>query len=140
MARIKRNNADQGIYEPDLTTFGGRLMHARVQKKLSQLSLAKLVGLAQPTIFHLENRDESSRHTITLARILGVNPEWLASGKGPMRKTVTAPMIETAAEAIHEHARKGKKTLDAARDVARTILDAALGNGNGTEQPKEEAA
>lgn len=72
-------NNDNGVA---MSTFGERLKEARKEMNLSQGSLAKLVGVKQPTISELESDGKGSIYTPMLAKILGVNPVWLAEGKG----------------------------------------------------------
>ena len=65
-----------------MSTFGERLKEARKDAKLSQGSLAKLVGLKQPTISELEADGKGSTYTAMLAKVLNVSAVWLADGKG----------------------------------------------------------
>lgn len=65
------------------TEFGKRLVQARKTVGLTQKELADRVGIAQSSLSSSETIHESSTHTAQLARALGVNPEWLATGKGP---------------------------------------------------------
>lgn len=52
---------------------------------MSQGELAEKVGLSQVTIQHLESgRNKGTKHILTIARELGVNPTWLEAGKGPI--------------------------------------------------------
>lgn len=64
------------------TEFGKRLVQARKTVGWSQKELAARVGIAQSSLSSSETIHESSTHTVQLARALGVNPEWLATGKG----------------------------------------------------------
>lgn len=73
----------------DLTSFAGRLRHARERMGLSQQELARLVGTTQGTYHPWESGRKSKRiepdqvTTIKLADILGVSLEWLIRGTGP---------------------------------------------------------
>lgn len=70
-----------------MTTFGQRLKEARTEAGITQPQLAKLVGIAQPTISNIESgRNQGSGEVTALARALGVFPDWLAEGRGPKRK------------------------------------------------------
>lgn len=67
--------------------FGERLKLARERKGLTQAALAELVGMAQPTIHHLESPKKNasgSEFTPRLARVLGVSVDWLADEIGDM--------------------------------------------------------
>src|SRR5690606_41856478 len=53
---------------------------------LSQAELAKAIGTGQSTIASIENgRNQGSGFLVDIARVLGVRPDWLASGRAPMR-------------------------------------------------------
>lgn len=68
-------------------TIGERIEAARRAKGLSQGALAKLIGVKQPSISQLEAGVTSIPRGTTLARLagaLGVAPEWLMTGRGPM--------------------------------------------------------
>ena len=62
--------------------FGNRLVQSRKRAKLTQVRLAQLVGMAQCTLSEAERVALGSSHTAQLARVLGVNSVWLATGKG----------------------------------------------------------
>lgn len=79
-----------------MSTFGERLKEARKDAKLSQGSLAKLVGVKQPTISELEADGKGSSFTPMLAKVLNVSAIWLAEGKG-LKKELN-PILEG-----HEH-------------------------------------
>lgn len=75
-----------------MNTLSARLAWARAQKKLSQDELANLSGVSQGSIGHLESGlRQSSRRITAIANALGVDPIWLAEGKGtPSINTVTS--------------------------------------------------
>lgn len=65
-----------------------RLKRARELAGLSQGQLAKAVGITQPTYSLLENTPgKRTKHIVTIANALGVRPEWLNTGEGPMQAT-----------------------------------------------------
>lgn len=64
--------------------FKDRLKLARERANLKQGEVAAAVGMAQPSYSHLESNGKGSALVVQLARTLGVNPEWLATGEGPM--------------------------------------------------------
>jgi transcriptional regulator with XRE-family HTH domain len=74
-----------------MDSFGIRLKKAREHAKLNQSELARLVPpLKAQAIQHLENpkkKAQGSKATVALARACGVNPDWLATGKGDMLTT-----------------------------------------------------
>lgn len=70
-----------------MKTLKERLKWARKQKGWKQWQLAKAAGVVTSTIGNLETRDtENPRHILQIANALGVEAEWLSTGKGPMKK------------------------------------------------------
>ncbi|WP_416041910.1 helix-turn-helix domain-containing protein [Edwardsiella ictaluri] len=68
-------------------TFADRLSLAMAEAKMTQASLAEAVGMAQPSVWKLTSgKAKSSRKVVEIAAVLGVQPEWLSAGRGPMRK------------------------------------------------------
>lgn len=66
-----------------MTTFGQRVREARVDAGLTQPQLAKLTKLSQTTISDIERgRNGGSGAVTVLARILNVEADWLAEGRG----------------------------------------------------------
>lgn len=65
-------------------TIAERLKSAREAAELSQDELAKKAGVSQGTIANVEGGvRKNPRELLAIARAVGVNPEWLKSGKGP---------------------------------------------------------
>lgn len=65
-----------------MKTFQERLKEARIKKGLSQGQLAKACGVSQGTIANLESGyRKQPRSIIEIARALGVDAEWLATGR-----------------------------------------------------------
>ncbi|CNK74165.1 repressor protein CI [Yersinia enterocolitica] len=66
-------------------TIAERINLAMNELGLTQGSLAKLAGVTQPTIWKLTSgKTQSTGKILEISRALGVHPEWLASGIGPM--------------------------------------------------------
>jgi phage repressor protein C with HTH and peptisase S24 domain len=66
--------------------FSDRLKLAMDEGGFTQGSLAEAVGMAQPSIWKLVSGGaKASKKTIQIANVLGVRPEWLSDGDGPMR-------------------------------------------------------
>ncbi|MRT01912.1 helix-turn-helix domain-containing protein [Ewingella americana] len=56
------------------------------ESNYTQGSLAKAVGMAQSSVWKLVSGGaQGSRKLVDIAKVLGVRPEWLADGSGPMR-------------------------------------------------------
>ncbi|MBF0184670.1 MAG: helix-turn-helix domain-containing protein [Magnetococcales bacterium] len=65
--------------------FGERITVARKWAKFTQKELAERVGISQTAINKLEcGRLQSSRRTVSIALICGVDPIWLETGRGEM--------------------------------------------------------
>ncbi len=66
--------------------IGQRIKRERELLGLTQVELARQSGVAQSTIGGLESqRNPGSAHTAQIAKALGVNPLWLATGIGEKR-------------------------------------------------------
>lgn len=86
-----------------MTTLAGRLKEAREFAGLSQSGLARLVGVKPQSIQAIESgRAKKSRYVGAFADALGVRPEWLDSGAGPMvgRERPLTPEQRRAAEIV----------------------------------------
>ncbi|HBD3031917.1 TPA: S24 family peptidase [Citrobacter koseri] len=68
------------------TTLAERLKEARLSRGLTQQGLADLVGVSQAAIQKIEGgKAHQTTKILEIAKALGANPEWLSSGRGPMR-------------------------------------------------------
>lgn len=68
-----------------MTTLGSRIRDLLREHGMTQAELARAVGAKQQTISYIcaaEHEATASRYTIKIAEILGVNPNWLATGEG----------------------------------------------------------
>jgi transcriptional regulator with XRE-family HTH domain len=78
-----------------MKTLGVRLKKAREDAHLSQTQLARLVNLSQQTISKIESgRARGIMHLLSLAKVLRVNADWLASGTGSMRPTTGDKILD----------------------------------------------
>ena len=67
------------------STLGSRIKAVLSERQMSQAELARLVGVKQQTISYIcthEGGAESSRYAGRIAEVLGVNPNWLQTGRG----------------------------------------------------------
>ncbi|MBS6741369.1 MAG: helix-turn-helix transcriptional regulator [Enterobacteriaceae bacterium] len=71
--------------------FSERLERAMTDSGFTQGRLAKSVGMAQSSVNKLLKGAASSRKTVEIASVLGVRPEWLSTGEGPMRNEGQLP-------------------------------------------------
>lgn len=73
-----------------LKTLADRLNYAMSERGMSQGQLAKAANMAQPTIWRITSGNAKGTTKIfDLANALGVSPEWLADGVGPMMAPAT---------------------------------------------------
>ncbi|HEM6838330.1 TPA: helix-turn-helix transcriptional regulator [Citrobacter koseri] len=76
------------------TSFSERLNIAMRECGMTQGALAEAVGMAQPSVWKLVSGGaKGSRKTVQIANVLGVSPEWLSDGIGPMRLDGQQPLI-----------------------------------------------
>lgn len=68
------------------TEFAKRLKLARREAGMTQAELSQKLGISQSTLASLELRAKGTSRVVDLARALGVRPDWLSSGDGPMRE------------------------------------------------------
>lgn len=79
-------------------SFSERLNQAMSDAGYTQGRLAKAVGMAQSSVNKLLNGALGSRKTVEISSVLGVRPEWLSTGAGPMRtdgQQPAAPVVAT---------------------------------------------
>lgn len=76
----------------DAEALGLRIRHSRDSKNLSQQDLAEATGVHYMTISKWERGTGSPKgiNLIRLAHVLGVNPNWLQTGRGPMEGPMEA--------------------------------------------------
>lgn len=68
-------------------TFRSRLQQAMEEGGFTQAALAKKTGMAQSMIWKLvSGKAAGTSKLVTLSKALGVRPEWLGEGSGPMRE------------------------------------------------------
>ena len=62
--------------------FGTRLVQSRKRAGLTQVQLARALGMGQSSMAAAEYVNNSSLKSTQIATILGVNPLWLSTGQG----------------------------------------------------------
>ncbi|EGY28690.1 putative transcriptional regulator [Candidatus Regiella insecticola 5.15] len=94
--------------------FSARLSLAMKQAGYTQGSLAKAVGMAQSSVWRLASGGgASSKKLFQIARILGINPLWLAEGRGDMQSTlgVDVPLSISNSAAYYAPKEQAKKEV-----------------------------
>lgn len=87
--RRYRHASNVSLHNGDMRTIGERLRAARAKKGLTQPELSRLSGVSQAAISDLERgRSVESRKLVQLAQALGITPEWLERGVGPVDRPV----------------------------------------------------
>lgn len=113
-----------------MSEFGLRLRAARKHAKLTQVQLAKAVGMSQGSLSEAELSAAGSSFTPQLATACGVNAHWLATGEGQMLGSSASnihysttpeerPPLVHSLQALDEHVNALTPILQAA---ARDIL------------------
>ena len=69
-----------------MNDVGKRLKAIREERGMTQSGLAKEIGVQQSTINDIESgKTKRSKYLLTIAGVLNVDPDWLASGVGDIR-------------------------------------------------------
>lgn len=103
--------------------FGERLRKARTDAGLSQKQLEAASGVSQKTNSKIERGDqEGSTQVAELARACGVNTDWLAGDRGPMRAgdKVTEPRAEY--QTLSEESLEIARAFDQLQPQARAYI------------------
>jgi phage repressor protein C with HTH and peptisase S24 domain len=107
-----------------MRTLAERLAWAREQRGLTQEALAKLAGVSQSTIGNLESGLRSNpRRIINIADALGVDPAWLAEGRGaPFASNGTAAIEDDATIIEHRIAQARADAIAAGSGEFKPVL------------------
>jgi phage repressor protein C with HTH and peptisase S24 domain len=74
-----------------MSGVGTRIKKAREALGMTQVALAKAVGISQQAVMELESgRAKGTKHGAKFARALGQDPLWLETGEGRMREPAKA--------------------------------------------------
>lgn len=94
-------------------TIGTRLKQARKAAQLTQVELAKRVGLNQSTLSDLEiGKSVGSTSLAALAHALGVNALWLETGRGEREAAKEQPQEQiTFSESLDDIARTPRELI-----------------------------
>jgi transcriptional regulator with XRE-family HTH domain len=110
--------------------FGLRLREARKESGLTQGEVAQALGLSQGTVSQAEKEGDGSVHVAAYAKLLQVNPLWLATGEGPKKpEAPVAHAVSLDAFTVPTFTREellSAKTLPA--QFVFELLDDAMGS------------
>lgn len=85
-------------------SFSERLKQAMQEKGFTQGSLAKAVGMAQSSVWRLTSGGASgTKKLIKIAKVLGVNPEWLSDGIGAMKAHEIKPNNQLIIDSVLDY-------------------------------------
>ena len=74
-----------------MSGVGTRIRKARESLRMTQVMLARAVGVSQQAVMELEaGRAKGTKHSAKFARALGQDPLWLETGEGRMREVSRA--------------------------------------------------
>jgi transcriptional regulator with XRE-family HTH domain len=125
--------------EVERTDYGERLLQARLRAGMTQRELAEKAGFkSQGSVSELEVIGQGSSKTTRLAEILGVRPQWLADGVGPMVEPSTdvpAPARQVASEKV-AHYLVGTPAGTDYRTIALTLAAALQESGTEVTLPQ----
>ncbi|MCX8017659.1 MAG: helix-turn-helix transcriptional regulator [Rhodocyclaceae bacterium] len=91
-----------GVSDSLLNMLAERLRLALEQAGMSQAELARRIGVTPGAVslwLSGETKTLKASNAVLLAKHLGVNPEWLATGRGQMREHAAEP-VEAGAELV----------------------------------------
>ena len=115
------------------------MRRARKKAGLTQTELGDAVGLKQATISGLEKGDSrSSAYLVQIARVCGVNADWLATGNGEMEGSVTELRprrpIESNAEMVDHEIIEGDEPLRPDEVMLPVFREVEFAAGDGCTQ------
>lgn len=103
-------------------TIAERLVHARERAGLTQEQLAAAARVSQGTIGNIESGlRKRPRDIIAIADAVGVRPQWLETGKGPIDVSASIPLESNLrVEGIASHAAEAQTVSQWGRRVLPT--------------------
>jgi transcriptional regulator with XRE-family HTH domain len=106
-----------------MNTYAERLKRAMFLAEIGQGELARKIGVTQQTIQYLCKNGKRSVHTVEISKVLGVSPDWLATGEGDMNLSDTKAL---AIELTDEEKRilwkiRHRMTLEQKKDLLEQI-------------------
>jgi transcriptional regulator with XRE-family HTH domain len=86
-----------------MSKLNQRIIQVRRQRNLSQANLAERLGVTRTAISHWETARSkpSTKHLESIARMLGIDANWLISGKKPASGHATTSKAAGRPSALH---------------------------------------
>jgi phage repressor protein C with HTH and peptisase S24 domain len=118
-----------------MSNLKDRIKSARAHAGLTQLELARTVGVSQPVISQLEKGENlQSVHLVKIASVCRVDAAWLAEGVGEMipggSDSITAKPGESSAEIVRRMLERSGRNLPAeTRDLIMSAVEAGSDKG-----------
>ncbi len=111
----------------DMETFGTRVKKERKLAKLTQIELARAVGMSQGNLSDIENDAvPTSTYTPALAKELGVDAHWLASGLGDRKGSSSSEPLSRKSEPSKHNPKVTKAVFDLLKELDRGDLSPEL--------------
>lgn len=89
-----------------MTNLADRLNALLKEKNLSQAAFARLLGIAQPSVYKIiSGSTKNPGKILEMAAVLGVNPHWLKTGEGSREINNDSGMVQEA-QAVYAVARE----------------------------------
>ncbi len=135
--------APKNTTKVDENSFAGRLQRLMAERNVGPSELAKMIGQSEGGIRKWLNGSQPQAEKIEkIADALGVNPLWLLSGSGSMKRDVQIRVFDLQASAGHgiEPDREDFCTISLSKDIANDFfrssssnIDAIIAKGDSME-------
>lgn len=93
---------------------------------MTQMAVRKALGVSQGTLSQLEGEAASSGQVVEYARLYGVSPDWLATGRGEMKGTTADPTTASIYRLIPRLTQDDRERLNV---LLATVVDSGLSLG-----------
>lgn len=130
MTRIKADLVPEGksallvAGEDDSMSAGSRIHDTRKKFRVPVAAIAQAAGVSKQAVYEWESGDTKSLkgdNLLAVARVLGVDANWLSTGRGPMVGDSRGGVTEIAGDAA-EVARAYMKLSPALKGSVRTMI------------------
>ena len=120
-------------------TVGDRVKVIRIALKMSQIEMAKRLGVTQPTISAIEHGTRPLTHSLLLLLVKeGFSADWIMNGMGegnPLEKVPVQPPVYTEGDAVKE--KMIVSIIETMKSLDCMQLASVKGYAEGLKQQKE---